>query len=97
MNHVISTIISRFYAVLQPYARISPEPDQDLILTASTLIPRGCDVRHLYVDLWGYIFILYHNNDTSAKGLIHPLPLRRGLLNPLNPRVNTILYDNNES
>ena len=88
-------LFSRFYAVLQPVIRISPEPNQDLILTTSALIPRGCGVRHFYIGLWGYIFTLYHNNDTSAKGLIHPLPVGRGLLNPLNPRVNTILYDNN--
>jgi hypothetical protein len=81
-------LFSRFYAVLQPVIRLSPELDQDFILTTSTLIPRGCDVRHLYTGLWGHIFILYHNNDTSAKGLIHPLPVGRGLLNHLNPRVN---------
>lgn len=65
-------LFSRFYAVLQPVIRISPEPDQDLILTTSALIPRGCGVRHFYIGLWGYIFTLYHNNDTSAKDLIHP-------------------------
>ena len=86
--YIICTIVSRFYAVLQPVTHISLEPIKTSSLTTPTLIPQGRSVRHQKIGIISYI----HDPGgmkviTIARGTIHPPPLGRGLLYPLTPRV----------
>jgi hypothetical protein len=56
-------------------------------LTTPTLLPRGRGVHHQEIDLIPYIPDLRGVKViTIAKGTIHPLPVGRGILDPLNLR-----------
>ncbi len=92
--HGISTIISRFYAVLQPDTCIGLEQSQDFTcLTASLCYPKG--VMSSSGD--GIMNIYNHTKQSesfSAKGSLYPHLSERDLAHPLNPRELTdiLLY-----